>query len=133
MRERNICAAAHKRMQNSLFRALRHSAAPNHSPRQIGGSVRARRDKHGSRSVSHLEACSPIYRRLGAHKNCLGHGSVRARINHSAHVLGLSRSLVRAAASASEAGGRRTGGGCLALAEAPARWRAFSRERVAAG
>jgi hypothetical protein len=25
-------------MQNSLFRTLRHSAAPSHSPRQIGGS-----------------------------------------------------------------------------------------------
>jgi len=35
MCERDICAAAHKRMQNSLFRALRHTAAPSHSPRQI--------------------------------------------------------------------------------------------------
>jgi hypothetical protein len=41
MCERDICAAAHKRMQNSLFRALRHTADPSHGPRQIGGSLRA--------------------------------------------------------------------------------------------
>jgi hypothetical protein len=44
----------------------RMTAPGNTGPRHNGGSVRARRDKHGSRSVSHLGACSPIYRRLCA-------------------------------------------------------------------